>query len=89
MGSRGTPWLTLEHGFDHVAFDGWTCSGTVGLVFDYWKNGPSNRPAGPGQNQSPEEIRTALKNFAKRKGVKLLVNAFSGFEDPVSSGVVA
>ena len=38
MGSQGTPWLTLEHGFNYVAFDGWTCDGPQGKALNFWMN---------------------------------------------------
>ena len=36
MALMGTPWLTFEHGFNYVAFDGWTCGGVQGKALRYW-----------------------------------------------------
>ena len=62
MGTKGTPWLTLEHGFNYVAFDGWTCAGPKGKALDYWMNPriamglPPPNSAQPGPNSPPNGL---------------------------------
>ena len=89
MASKGTPWLTLEHGYNHIAFDGWTCQGSQSLSLKYWQNPQAALPPGPAPSSalkmSSAEIRMSLKSLAGRKGVKLLVNAFSSFQNPVTN----
>jgi hypothetical protein len=53
------------------------------------------KPLVPGGSASPDPsmaaagIRSNFKTFASRKGVKLLVNAFSVFENPASKNISA
>jgi hypothetical protein len=90
MASKGTPWLSLEHGFNLVAFDGWTCSGIQGPSLNYWINPhTSAAPQDPNSTMEATQIRQALRDSAQRKGVKLLVNAFSSFDNPASSNISA
>lgn len=82
LSQMATPGFSRKHGFNHIALDGWSCNRAYGLPISVWQ-----KPTTYLNNSfavTDSESRKILKQFYEASNVKLLVNAFGRYENPIS-----
>lgn len=82
LSQLGVPGFSRKHGYNYIALDGWTCSGSSGLPLSFWKN--PNAYINTTLGESDDATRKIIKQFYQAAGVKLMVNVFGANEKPVN-----
>lgn len=81
--SLGVPGYSWNHGYNYIALEGWNCQGQLLPPLSLWAS--IHRYLGDSFGRSDSEVRTAIKNIFREKGIKLLVNAFSSNQSPATA----
>ena len=83
----GVPGFSSKHGYNHVALQGWSCQGNYSLPLMIWQN--PNTYLNNFISDSDKSSRNIIKNMFRAQGVKILANAFSYLENPISGNLSA
>lgn len=85
LSQLGVPGFSRKHGFNYMSFDGWSCRQDHGPVLKFWEKPTSM--IGTTLASTDSETRQMIKEFYRSSVIKLFVNAFSTYENPVSDGL--
>jgi hypothetical protein len=85
LSQLGVPGFSRKHGFNYIAYDGWSCKQGHGPVLEFWEK--PTTVIGTTLASNDAETREIIKEFYRISGIKLFVNAFGTYENPVSDGL--